>query len=70
MRYVHRLIFLHNTAGCSTHTYSVPLTATEVLLSQDRTRVWNSLPAIGAYMRKITSYGQFRQHLKTHLFRA
>jgi len=30
-------------------------------------RVWNSLPAA---IRQITSYGQFRQHLKTHLFRA
>jgi len=30
-------------------------------------RVWNSLPAT---IRQITSYGQFRQHLKTHLFRA
>jgi len=29
-------------------------------------RVWNSLPAT---IRKITSYRQFRQHLKTHLFR-
>jgi len=30
-------------------------------------RVWYSLPAT---LRQITSYGQFRQHLKTHLFRA
>jgi len=30
-------------------------------------RVWNSLPAT---VRQITSYGQFRQHLKKHLFRA
>ena len=30
-------------------------------------RVWNSLPAT---IRQITSYRQFRQHLKTHLFRA
>jgi len=29
--------------------------------------VWNSLPAT---IRQITSYGQFRQHLKTYLFRA
>jgi len=28
-------------------------------------RVWNSLPAT---LGHITSYGQFRQHLKTHLF--
>ena len=28
-------------------------------------RVWNSLPATIGH---ITSYGQFRQHLKTHLF--
>jgi len=45
----------------------VPLSATEVLLSQHRARVWNSLPAT---LRQITSYGQFRQRLKTHLFRA
>ena len=30
-------------------------------------RVWNSLPAT---IREITSYGQFRQHLKTRLFMA
>jgi len=30
-------------------------------------RVWNSLPAT---LLQITSYGQFRQHRKTHLFRA
>jgi len=30
-------------------------------------RVWNSLAAT---LRQITSYGQFRQHRKTHLFRA
>jgi len=30
-------------------------------------RVWNSLPAT---IRQITSYGQFRQRLKTRLFRA
>ena len=29
--------------------------------------VWNSVPAT---IRQITSNGQFRQHLKTHLFRA
>jgi len=29
--------------------------------------VWNSLPAT---LRQITNYGQFRQHLKTHLFGA
>ena len=29
-------------------------------------RVWNSLPAA---IRQITGYGQFRQHLKTQLFR-
>ena len=29
--------------------------------------VWNSLPAT---IRQITSYRQFRQHLRTHLFRA
>jgi len=29
-------------------------------------RVWNSLPAT---IRLITCYAQFRQHLKTHLFR-
>jgi len=28
--------------------------------------VWNSLPAA---VRQITSYGQFRQHVKTHSFR-
>ena len=30
-------------------------------------RLWNSLPAT---LRQINSYGQFRRHLKTHLFRA
>ena len=30
-------------------------------------RLWNSLPAT---LRQITSYGQFRRHLKTHSFRA
>jgi len=30
-------------------------------------RMWNSLPAT---LRHINSYGQFRRHLKTHLFRA
>jgi len=30
-------------------------------------RMWNSLPAA---LRQITSYGQFRQHPKTHLFGA
>jgi len=30
-------------------------------------RVWNSLPAT---VGQITSYGQFRQYLKTHLFTA
>ena len=32
-----------------------------------RPRLWNSLPAT---LRQINSYGQFRRHLKTHLFRA
>ena len=31
--------------------------------------MWNSLPAT-IDLRQITSYGQFRQHLKTHLFKA
>ena len=30
-------------------------------------RLWNSLPAT---LRQINSYGQFRRHVKTHLFRA
>jgi len=30
-------------------------------------RVWNSLPAT---IRQITSYGQFRQHLKAYFFTA
>jgi len=30
-------------------------------------RMWNSLPAT---IRQVTSYGQFRQHLKIHLFTA
>jgi len=46
------------------HTH-VLLSATEALLSQDH--VWNSLLAT---IRQITSYGQFRQHMKTHLFNA
>jgi len=32
-------------------------------------RMWNSSLAT-IDLRQITSYGQFRQHLKTHLFKA
>jgi len=51
-------------------TLAVPRTCTTV---GDRSfavaglRVWNSLPTT---IRQIASYGQFRQRLKTHLFRA
>jgi len=51
-------------------TLAVPRTRTTV---GDRSfavaglRVWNSLPTT---IRQIASYGQFRQRLKTHLFRA
>jgi len=44
----------------------VPLSVTQVFAVAGP-RVWNSLPAT---IRQITSYGQFRQHLKTRLFRA
>ena len=58
------LIFLQNTR-CSTHTYH---TLGDRSFAVAGPRVWNSLPAT---IRQITtSYGQFRQHLKTHLFRA
>ena len=45
----------------------VPISATEVLLSQHRACVEQFT---GYAIRQITSYGQFRQHLKTHLFMA
>jgi len=51
-------VFLQNTR-CSAHG--------DRSLAVVGPHVWNSLPAI---IRQITSYGQFRQYLKTHLFRA
>ena len=44
----------------------VPLSAREASMSQDA-RVEQFA---GYAIRQITSYGQFRQHLKSHLFRA
>ena len=54
----------------SYRTLAVPRTRTtlnEESFAVAGPRVWNSLAVI---IRQITSYGQFRQHLKTHLFRA
>ena len=54
----------------SYRTLAVPRTRTTLgdrSFAVAGSRVWNSLPAT---IRQITSYGQFRQHLKTHLFRA
>jgi len=49
---------------CSTHTRT---TLGDGSFAVAGPRVWNSLPAA---IRQITSYGQFRQHLKTRLFGA
>ena len=54
------LIFLQNTR-CSTHTYH---SRRQKLCCRRTARVEQFT------IREITSYGQFRQHLKTHLFRA
>jgi len=54
----------------SYRTLAVPRTRTTLghrNLTVAGPRVWNSLPAT---IGQITSYRQFRQHLKTHLFRA
>ena len=76
LTYLSANIQLVSEHGCrhlcssSSRTLAVPRTRTTL---GDRSfavagpRVWNSLPAI---IRQFTSYGQFRQHLKTHLFRA
>ena len=55
------LIFPQNTR-CSTHTYHSLGDRSFVVAGP---RVWNSLPAT---IRQITSYGRFRQHLKTHFY--
>ena len=58
------------SCSSSYRTLAVPRTRTTL---GDRSfavagpRVWNSSPAT---IRQITSYGQFRQHLRTHLLRA
>ena len=60
----------HRVHSSSYRTLAVPRTYTTL---GDRSfvvagpRVWNSLPVT---IRQITSYGQFRQHLRTHSFRA
>ena len=60
----------HHLRSSFYRTLAVPRTCTTL---GDRSfavagpRVWNSLLAT---IRQITSYGQLRQHLKTHLFRA
>ena len=54
----------------SCRTLAVPCTRTTLgdrNLTVAGPRVWNSLPAT---IRQITSYEQFRQQLKTHLFMA
>jgi len=51
----------------SQRTLAVPSTRTTLgdrSFAVSGLRVWNSLPAT---IRQITSYRQFRQHLKTHL---
>ena len=59
-----------NPRSSSNRTLAVPRTRT---ILGDRSfavagpRVWTSLSAT---VGQITSYGQFRQHLKTHLFEA
>ena len=60
----------HHRRSSSYRTLAVPRTRKTL---GDRSfavagpRVWNSLPAT---IRQITSYGQFKQRLKTHLFGA
>jgi len=54
----------------SYRTLAVPRTRTtlgDISFAVAGPRVWISLSAM---IRQITSYGEFRQHLKTHLFRA
>jgi len=58
------LIFLVQHTRCSTHTYH---SRRQKFCCRRTARVCNSLPAT---IRQITSHGQFRQHLKTHLLRA
>jgi len=63
-----QLVSRRHLRSSSYRTLAVPRTRTTL---GDRSfavagpRVWNSLPAT---VRQITSYGQFRQHPKTHLF--
>ena len=59
------LISVHRLTGHWLFHGYAPASGTEVSLLRDR--ACGTLPSM---LRQMTSYGQFRRHLKAHLFRA